>query len=253
MASSVFIWPGMFAVSAGVVTWDSSITALLLPASDYINWGTVSGTSGYGIRDNGGVIEFKDSGGSWAAVGGGSGTVTSVAQTVPGGFSISGSPITTTGTLAIAANGTSGGILGYTGTTTMASSAALAAGFTVIGGGAGATPTAVATGAPVVSVLTDGATPALDASLGTVFTLIAAGDRTIAVPTNATSGQKIIIRVLASGGARTLALNTGAGGFRYGSDITGLTITASGKYDYIGCCYNAAASFWDVIAYTKGF
>ncbi len=106
---------------------------------------------------------------------------------------------------------------------------------------------------PAVVVLTDGATPALDASLGNEFTLIAAGDRTIAVPTNPTSGQKIIIRHLASGGARTLALNTGAGGFKFGSDITGLTQTASGKYDYIGCIYNAATSLWEIVAYSKGY
>ena len=104
-----------------------------------------------------------------------------------------------------------------------------------------------------VSVLSDGATPALDASLGNFFTLSAAGDRTIAVPTNATNGQKIVIRHLASGGARTLALNSGAGGFSFGSDITALSQTVSGKYDYIGCIYNSTSSFWDVVSYIKGF
>lgn len=105
----------------------------------------------------------------------------------------------------------------------------------------------------VVSTLTDGATPALDASLGTIFILVAAGNRTIAVPSNAVSGQKIVIRHNASGGARTLALNSGAGGFRFGSDITSLSATASGKTDYIGCIYNATDSFWDVVGVTKGF
>lgn len=104
-----------------------------------------------------------------------------------------------------------------------------------------------------VVTLTDGATPALDASLGNVFRLVAAGDRTIAVPTNATTGQKIIIQHLASGGARTLALNAGAGGFRFGSDITALTQTVSGKTDYIGCIYSGADSKWDVVAYVKGY
>ena len=104
-----------------------------------------------------------------------------------------------------------------------------------------------------VVVLTDGATPALNAALGFTFTLSAAGDRTIAVPTNPTSGQKIVIEHLASGGNRQLALNTGAGGFRFGSDITALTLTASGKTDYIGCIYNAGSSTWDVVAVTKGF
>ncbi len=106
---------------------------------------------------------------------------------------------------------------------------------------------------PTVVALTDGATPALDASLGTIFTLVAAGNRTIAVPSNATNGQKIIIRHLASGGAQTLALNTGAGGFRFGTDITALTATTSAKTDYIGCIYNGTDSFWDVVAYSKGY
>lgn len=49
---------------------------------------------------------------SWAAVSG-SGTVTSVAQTVPTGFTVSGSPVTTTGTLAISYDT---GYQGYTST-----------------------------------------------------------------------------------------------------------------------------------------
>jgi hypothetical protein len=104
--------------------------------------------------------------------------------------------------------------------------------------------------------LADGATPALDASLGNKFRLAAAGNRTIAVPSNPpTTGytQKIVIEHFASGGARTLALNSGAGGFRFGSDITALTATASGKTDYIGCIWNITDSFWDVVAVIKGF
>lgn len=104
-----------------------------------------------------------------------------------------------------------------------------------------------------VITLSDGATPALDASLGNEFSLTAAGNRTIGIPTNPTAGQKIIIIHLASGGARTLALNSGAGGFRFGSDITSLSATASGKKDYIGCVYNLADTFWDVLSVTKGF
>jgi hypothetical protein len=81
--------------------------------------------------------------------------VTSVSATVPAFLSISGSPITTSGTLAIGLSGTalpvanggtgltagtSGGILGYTATGTLASSAVLTANRIVLGGGAGATP-----------------------------------------------------------------------------------------------------------------
>jgi len=105
-----------------------------------------------------------------------------------------------------------------------------------------------------VSPLTDGATPALDSSLGDIFTLVAAGNRTIGAPTGSpANGKRIIIRHLASGGARTLSLNTGAGGFNFGTEITGLTATASGTYDYIGCVYNSTLSLWDVVAYSKGY
>jgi fibronectin-binding autotransporter adhesin len=38
-----------------------------MAASSYLNWGSTDGATGYGIRDNGGTIEFKNSGGSWAA------------------------------------------------------------------------------------------------------------------------------------------------------------------------------------------
>lgn len=105
-----------------------------------------------------------------------------------------------------------------------------------------------------VATLTDGATVALDASLGNHFRLSAGGNRTILAPTNATSRQKIIIEHVASGGARTLSLTTGsAGAFRFGTDVTALTETTSGKTDYIGCIYNSDDSRWDVVAYVKGY
>jgi len=94
----------------------------------------------------------------------GSGTVTSVAASVPAFLSIAGSPITTSGTLAITysgtalpvanggtglTSGTSGGVLYYSAAGTLASSAALTASTLLVGGGAGAAPstTTTATGA----------------------------------------------------------------------------------------------------------
>lgn len=70
-------------------------------ASGYINFGTTDGSSGYGIRDNAGVMEYKGSGGSWSPIGGGGGggTVTSVGLSLPAQFSVTVSPITTNGSL----------------------------------------------------------------------------------------------------------------------------------------------------------
>jgi hypothetical protein len=70
------------------------------------------------------------------------GTVTSVAQTFTGGLiSVSGSPVTGNGTLALTVAGTSGGIPYFSSSSTWASSGALTANLPVIGGGAGAAPT----------------------------------------------------------------------------------------------------------------
>lgn len=41
-------------------------------APQYINFSTTLGSTGYGIRNNSGTIEYKNSGGSWTALGGGS-------------------------------------------------------------------------------------------------------------------------------------------------------------------------------------
>jgi hypothetical protein len=84
----------------------------------------------------------------------GSGSVTSVAQSFTGGLiSVAGSPITSSGTLALTVAGTSGGIPYFSSTSTWASSAALAAGSLVLGGGSGVTPATTATGTGVVTAL----------------------------------------------------------------------------------------------------
>jgi hypothetical protein len=84
----------------------------------------------------------------------GSGSVTSVAQTFTGGIvSVAGSPITSSGTLALTVAGTSGGIPYFSSGTTWASSAALAANALMIGGGAGVAPSTITTGTGVVTAL----------------------------------------------------------------------------------------------------
>ena len=49
------------------------VNVLIKGINKYLNFNTVSGILGYGIRDNGGTIEYKDSGGSWVEFGAGSG------------------------------------------------------------------------------------------------------------------------------------------------------------------------------------
>ena len=102
--------------------------------------------------------------------------------------------------------------------------------------------------------LADGAGSVIDAATGNIFTQVATADRTLGTPTNPTNGQKIIIRFTASGAARTLTLPVaGNGDFNFGSDVTAVTQTASGKVDYIGCVYDSTAQRWHVVAYAKGY
>jgi hypothetical protein len=49
--------------------YPGGIDVLLYGSNRYFNLGTVSGTSGYGFRDNSGTIEWKNSGGAWATFG----------------------------------------------------------------------------------------------------------------------------------------------------------------------------------------
>ena len=90
--------------------------------------------------------------GTWSAAG--TGTVTSVAQSFTGGIiSVAGSPITTSGTLALTVAGISGGVPYFTSTSTWATSALLAANALMVGGGAGVAPSTVTTGTGVVTAL----------------------------------------------------------------------------------------------------
>ncbi len=89
--------------------------------------------------------------GSCSGGGGGSGTVTSVGQTVNSGsssgiFAVTGSPVTTSGTLNINTAGTSGGVPYFSSGTIVSSSGALAAHGVVLGQGAGAAPVTTGTG-----------------------------------------------------------------------------------------------------------
>ena len=85
-------------------------------------------------------------GGRWFCAGGaaGSGSVSSVGLSMPGTiWSVGGSPVTTSGTLAVSVAGTSGGVPYFSSASAMGSSAALANTHYVIGGGAGAAPSSV--------------------------------------------------------------------------------------------------------------
>ena len=121
--------------------------------------------SNFNLFNNSGVVGCQANGGG----GGGSGTVTSVGFN--GGL-ISVATPTTTPALTVA--GTSGGIPYFDTAVSWATSAALAANALVVGGGAGAAPSTVTTGANVLTAL--GAAINASTGLPNVNGAIATGD-----------------------------------------------------------------------------
>jgi hypothetical protein len=112
------------------------------------------------VGTTGQVLKVAAGAPAWGTDSSGTGTVTSVAQSFTGGLiSVAGSPITTSGTLALTVAGTSGGIPYFSAASTWASSAALTQYGVVYGGGAGASPVATANGTTgqVLTATTSGA------------------------------------------------------------------------------------------------
>lgn len=154
--------------------------------------------------------------------------VTSVAQSFTGGLiSVSGSPITSSGTLALTVAGTSGGIPYFSSGTTWASSGALTQYGVVYGGGAGAAPVATAAG-----------------TTGQVLTAVTGGAPVWAAP--ATSGTVTSVSVVSANGfAGTVATSTTT------PAIT-LTTTVTGLLKGNGTSISAATSGTDYAPATSG-
>lgn len=103
--------------------------------------------------------------------------------------------------------------------------------------------------------LTDAATIAIDASLGTFFTVTLGGNRTLGIPSNPSNGQGIVIAVTQDGtGSRTLAYASGAGGYAFSTSLPSPTLsTAPGAVDYLAFVYNSTPNRWHFLAFTNGF
>jgi hypothetical protein len=130
-------------ITGGTITTTGTIscpTCAIGPGSSSANHlAKFSGTDGLTLADGGAIP---------------TGTVTSVAETAPSGLlSVSGSPITTSGTFAWSWAGTSGGISYFSSTSALASSALLTNHALVVGGGTGAAPSVVSSLGTTTTVL----------------------------------------------------------------------------------------------------
>lgn len=173
---------------------------------------TLTAGSGVTITNAAGAITIAASGGS--------GTVTSVAQSFTGGLiSVSGSPITTDGTLALTVAGTSGGIPYFSSGTTWASSAALAQNALMVGGGAGVAPSTVTTGTGVLTALgvnTGSAGAFTTNNAANTFTAAQTFRASNAIRSEAASTQDAVVIAGRAGGTNS-----------YASTLTPATLSAS--------------------------
>jgi hypothetical protein len=103
-----------------------------------------------------------------------------------------------------------------------------------------------------VVALTDGTTISVDASQGSHFRVVIAGNRTLSNPTNPTDGQKITFEIIQDAtGTRTLAYGTA---YAFSTDIPLPTLTTTpNKRDMLGFVYNASTSLWYLLAVVHGF
>jgi len=189
--------------------------------------------------------------GTWAVPpGSGSGTVTSVSLTVPSGFSVSGSPITTSGTLAIS------GILAVSAGGTGTSSPGLVAGtnITVTGSWPNQTINSSGSGSSSYSALTGYVSVALSAQTAsiTATNVVASPTSTylyemsyyMTVSTAGTAGTCFLVFAWNDGAAQTFSTetidlsSTGAGSFISGK----LVVKSSSSITYATTVTGATGS-----------
>ncbi len=169
--------------------------------------------------------------GSACGGGGGSGTVTSVAQSFTGGLiSVGGSPVTTSGTLALTVAGTSGGIPYFDTSSSWTSSGALTSNSLVLGGGAGAAPKVAA------GIVTDGTSKITLGTSGTnvgsvSFNNATSGTINLAPATGALGTSNLVLPIASATLTYTVASGTSALGtsaISSGACATVVTTSATG-------------------------
>ncbi len=105
---------------------------------------------------------------------------------------------------------------------------------------------------PTVAYTASSATPVTpDARNIEVYNVTVDANLTINGPSNPYSGQKLLFQ-LHNDGSHAVTFATGSGNFRFGTDITSYTASAS-KTDYVGAVYNSTDTRWDLVSLVQGF
>jgi uncharacterized protein DUF5907 len=156
-------------------------------------------------------------------VSGGGGSVTSVAASFSTGLiSITGSPVTSSGTLAFTVTGTSGGIPYFSGVNTWASSALLTANAIILGGGAGNPPATLGSLGTTTTLLHGNAAGA--PTFGAVVTAdITDANVTLAKIQNATTNSVLLGAGSAGAGVAYVEISLGTN-----LSMSGTTLIATG-------------------------
>jgi len=226
---------GTLAIANGGTNGSSTPTAGAVPYGTGTAYAfTAAGTVGQVLTSNGAGVP------TWTTPSTSSGTVTSVGQTFTGGIvSVTGSPITTSGTLALTVAGTSGGIPYFSSSSAWASSAALTQYGVVYGGGAGAAPVATAAGttgqvltantgaAPTWGTISAGTVTSVGLSAPAIFTVTGSPVTTSGTLTLTYSGTAL---PTTSGGTGSTSLFT-SNGVAYASSTTVLSTGSTLIFD----------------------
>jgi hypothetical protein len=250
-------------------TWTSASSGTVTSVSwtgGIVSVATSTTTPAFTIAGTSGGIPYFSSGTTWAS----SGVLAASALVIGGGAGVAPST-TTTGTgvvtaLGIAVNSGSGGLVTNTGTATLTNKTLTTPIISSISNtGTLTLPTSTDTlvGRATTDTLTNKritprVTSITGAAGGTItptgdtadqYNITALGaSATFAIPSGTpTDGQKLSIRIEDNGTGRALTWTTSAGGYRVIGTTLPTTTTAS-KTIYVGCIYNSADSFWDVVA-----
>lgn len=92
--------------------------------------------------------------------------------------------------------------------------------------------------------LTDGATIAVDASLGNLFVVTLGGNRTMGVPSTPSDGQRVMFEIIQDGtGSRTVTWSSSTGGYAF--DVpTPVLQTDPGSRNFLEFVYDLATNKW---------